>query len=443
MLRQMIRWQKCVLGAIMAFASPLLWADVVEVEGRAPGDAPAARSQALADALREAVRAGAGVDLVTETKMQDFALEFDRAFSKARGYVKKYEVLSTGLGDDGIYVVKIRADVGEGDPDMSDKLTLQMMAREHQAPRVAIRVTEQLEGVQNGTLATDWLRNAATECGLRVVELDSSQGAGGMLSKRAELLGRGQEAAMRSQGIVSGCDYVIEGDVVGSLAGTKSFYGSTAGKNYSLGLNLRVIDAATGVVVVTENAPSRDILIRRVSSDTAAAREAVRQMLEGSPKVAQSDAGWKLIRRIFTHWATEMDLGSVCKLEFTGMDLATAEALKNKLSEVQNVTSIWVRSIDPMGVSIIECEARLKTMDLANIIQGAMPGYKLDRSENRYLSFRKDAAAAVSSAVAPSVAVAATSEQASPMLWVIVGIGGTLILVLLIVVILLLVKNKK
>lgn len=352
-----------------------------------------ARSQALADALREAVREGAGVDLVSETQVKNFAMEFDRMFSKARGHVKKYEVLSTSTSPDGFYVVRIKANVGEGAVDTNDKLTLQMMAREHQSPRVSVRIEERIEDVNNGTLASDWLRNAATECGLRIIETDRAQGDGGMLAKRAQTLGRGQEAAMRSEGVVSGCDYIIEGSVVGSSAGTESFYGSKPGKKFSLGLNLKVIDAATGVVILTENAPSRDILIRKVESSTAAAREAVRQLMEGSPRVADSDTGWKLIRRIFAHWSAEMDLGAVCKLEFTGMDLSTANQLKEKLTSIQNVGSVWIRSVDPAGVSVVDCEARLQPLELAAIIEQALPGYKLDRSENRYLSFRADASA--------------------------------------------------
>ena len=169
----------------MWMCSTALYGTTVEVEGRAPADEPMARSQALADALREAVRTGAGVDLVSESQTKNFTLEFDRMFSRARGYVKKYEIISTGTSGDGFYVVKVKADVGEGMPDTNDKLTLQMMAREHQAPRVAIRIDEQIEEVKNGTLASDWLRNEATECGLRVVELERTQGEGGMMAKRA------------------------------------------------------------------------------------------------------------------------------------------------------------------------------------------------------------------------------------------------------------------
>ena len=420
------------LGAIavcISLLSVISWGATVEVEGRAPADEPMARSQALADALREAVREGAGVDLVSETQVKDFAMEFDRMFSKARGHVKKYEVLSTSTSPDGFYVVKIKAEVGEGAVDTNDKLTLQMMAREHQAPRVAVRIEERIEDVNNGTLASDWLRNAATECGLRIIETDRAQGDGGMLAKRAQALGRGQESTLRGEGIVSGCDYIIEGSVVGSSAGTQSFYGSKPGKKFSLGLNLKVIDAATGVVILAENAPSRDILIRNVESSTAAAREAVRQIMEGSPRVADSDTGWKLIRRIFAHWAAEMDLGAVCKLEFTGMDLATANQLKKKLSSIQNVGSVWIRSVDPAGVSVVDCEARLQPLELAAIIEQALPGYKLDRSENRYLSFRADGSGAEGS----------DSADDNSMLFY-GGIGGGVLLLLL--VLFLIMKRK-
>lgn len=238
---------------------------------------------------------------------------------------------------------------------------------------------------------------------------------------------------MRGEGIVSDCDYVIVGSVVGSSAGSKSFYGSKPAKKFSLGVNLKVIDAATGMVILAENAPSRDILIRNVESDTAAAREAVRQLMEGSPRVTGSDAGWKLIRRIFAHWAAEMDLGAVCKMEFIGMDLATANLLKEKLASIQNVGSVWIRSIDPSGVSVVDCEARLQSPELAAIVEQALPGFRLDRSENRYLSFRPRPAAP-----RPNSAAAAPGSNSSTLLY---GLGGGGVLAALAVI--LLIKQRK
>ncbi len=392
----------------------------VEAEGRAAGDAPAARQQALTDALREAVRSGAGVDLVSESEMANFELTFDRTFTKARGYVKKYEVLSAGLSDDGFYTVKIKADVGDKAPAANDTMTFQMMAREYEAPRIAIRIDEQIEGVQNGQLATDWLRNTATKCGLRVVDLNNAQGQGGMLSKRAEALGRKTEATVRSEGVVSACDYIIEGNIVGSSAGTQSFYGSKAGKKYSLGLNITVRDAATGAIVLTENPESRDILIRNVSSDTAAAREAVRQLMEGSPRKADTDAGWKLIRRIFAHWASEMDLGATMKMEFVGLDAPAADKLKTELEKQTAIGSVWIRSIDAAAISVIECESRLNAPDLVKVVTSILPEFNADRTEKRYLSFRKGS---VKQEIEASSGTAEGGKEGGPLWEIIVGVA--------------------
>lgn len=409
---------KTILAIPMLISSIAMGVEV-EAEGRAAGDAPSARTQALTDALREAVRSGAGVDLVSESAMENFELTLDRTFTKARGYVKKYEVLSSGLSDDGFYTVTIKADVGEGPIAANDTMTFQMMAKEHESPRVAIIIEEEIEGVKNGTLGGDWLRNHLSQCGLQVVDLKNAQGQGGMLAKRAQALGRETEGSLRSQGLVSSCDYIIEGKIIGSAEGTQSYYGSKPGKKYSLGFDVKVRDAATGSIILTENFQSRDIVIRNVSSDTAAAREAVRQFMEGSKRKENTDAGWMLIRRIFSHWAAEMDLGATIKLEFVGLDLESADKLKAELEKQTAIGSVWVRSIDAAGVSVVECESRLNSADLAKVINAVLPGYGLDRSEKRYLSFRPGAAPAEATpAAATPEAEATETEESNPWLMI-------------------------
>lgn len=398
----------------------------MQVTGKADAEAPTAREQALADALREAVRQGAGVDVVSETQMTDFALDYDRAFSKARGYLKKYDVLSSGVTADGFYTVTIKADVGEAPLTKDDTLTFQMMAREHHAPCVVIRINEQIEGTLNGTPASDWLKATATKCGLRVVDADRAQGNGGFLAKRAQNLGREQEAQQRAEGIVSACDYLIEGEVEGSNADKASFYGSKAMQTYSLTMTVRVIDAATGNVLLTENQPARDIRIKDVASDTAAAREAVRQLMEGSPRLANSDLGWRVIRSMFACWASELDLGAVMKLEFTGMDVAKADALKKALDGKSGMGAVWIRSVDPVGITVIDCESRLDATNLAKLVEASLPSYKLDRSEKRYLSFRNGGGSkqpqAAETASVP-VAAAPATEAADGFSSIIIAMG--------------------
>ena len=50
----------------------------VVVSGRADVSSADYRSLALADALRTAVQQGAGINLISETKVSDFQLDYDR-----------------------------------------------------------------------------------------------------------------------------------------------------------------------------------------------------------------------------------------------------------------------------------------------------------------------------------------------------------------------------
>ncbi|NBV87207.1 MAG: hypothetical protein EBS01_13310, partial [Verrucomicrobia bacterium] len=117
---------KRILAACILFIHSGLLAQAAEVEaeGKAAGDLPHAREEALADALREAVRVGAGVDILSTTSVKDFNLDFDRVLSAAFGHVKNYKVTGSSLGKDGIYRIKVKADVAAGTPGMSETLAL-------------------------------------------------------------------------------------------------------------------------------------------------------------------------------------------------------------------------------------------------------------------------------------------------------------------------------
>ena len=68
----------------------------IVVSGHAAIDDKNADKKALADALRKAVRQGAGVDIMSESSVSDFELQYDKVFIKSAGYVHSYKVLEQG-----------------------------------------------------------------------------------------------------------------------------------------------------------------------------------------------------------------------------------------------------------------------------------------------------------------------------------------------------------
>jgi hypothetical protein len=120
-----------------------------------------------------------------------------------------------------------------------------------------------------------------------------------------------------------------------------------------------------------------------------------------------------------------MDLGATIKMEFVGLDLANSEKLKAGLEKETAIGAVWVRSIDAAAVSVIECESRINSTDLAKVVSKVLPEYGLDRSEKRYLSFRKGGVKREQEATATAAAAGAPAqEQSGGMLWeIIIGVA--------------------
>ena len=102
----------------LGLAAPALAsaAATVEAEGQAMvknGDEPAARDRALEDAQRKAVESAVGTMISAETVMENYQIISDRILAKSSGYIKNYNIVSSGA-ENGIYKVVIKALVATG-----------------------------------------------------------------------------------------------------------------------------------------------------------------------------------------------------------------------------------------------------------------------------------------------------------------------------------------
>ena len=176
--------------AISFFISLLhLYADEkVTATGRASADRSSAKEIALTDALRDAVRQGAGVDLVSSTKVKDFMLEYDKIFTSSFGYVREYKVISTETDKDGVFTVKIEATVGKGMPDMEANLALRQIVRQKGSPRLLIESTGRIEGIDEAVpLVSGQLKELALKYGIEVVNAARAGKSAETRAKRDEL----------------------------------------------------------------------------------------------------------------------------------------------------------------------------------------------------------------------------------------------------------------
>ncbi len=401
-------------------------AKVVEVEGRSLASGGNSRAEALADALREAVRVGVGVDVVDQSQTRDFQLDFDRVFTSSMGFVKEYRVLTTGIGADGFYRVKIKAEVAPGTPGEEEKLIFRMLSRSREKPRLMIRLEEKVNGTSGGATAAQWFGKLAVDLGVAVVDT-AGQGSG-IVSDRARILGRGQEADLRNAGVVSGADYILEGTVTSNAGEPTAVFG-TKRRMCSVDISLRIIDAVSRQVVVSDTLEARRFAMEEALSPDIACRESIRRSLEESPDDTKARPGMRPVRMLFTHWIAEMDLGSMFRVELTRLGLDQAERLRSALSGRDKVSAVWVRSVDPAGVSVLDVESRLDGITLAkSIVDAAGGGFELDRSDNRYLSLRPGNAPTPSqvqtSSPAPEGKTSASGLPVLPISGAVLGIAA-------------------
>lgn len=100
---------------ILLLSSSMTFGETVNASGQAiilNGNTVKAKAQAIQLAQRAAVERGVGTLIDSQTRVENFTLLSDRIYSRASGYVTKYEVISEEVSHDGsIYNVEIRADV--------------------------------------------------------------------------------------------------------------------------------------------------------------------------------------------------------------------------------------------------------------------------------------------------------------------------------------------
>ncbi len=103
------------LFTILLLSPSMTFGETVTASGQAiilDGNTVKAKARAIQLAQRAAVERGVGTLIDSQTRVENFEVLSDRIYSRASGYVTRYEIISESISPDGsIYNVEIRADV--------------------------------------------------------------------------------------------------------------------------------------------------------------------------------------------------------------------------------------------------------------------------------------------------------------------------------------------
>lgn len=105
-----------VLALLVCASTPVGAASVV-VEGFGPlihGDLAQARDEALAEARVRAVEQGAGVQVEARSELAQELMVMSETGTSSEGFISNEQILEEGMAGDGLYRVRIRADVSAG-----------------------------------------------------------------------------------------------------------------------------------------------------------------------------------------------------------------------------------------------------------------------------------------------------------------------------------------
>ncbi|MDD5728869.1 MAG: hypothetical protein PHV59_09915 [Victivallales bacterium] len=335
----------------------------VTARGQAVGSGRIVKEQALADALRNAIRKGAGINLISSSRTSDYVLDFDRIFSRAFGYVKEFRVISSGYDDAGIYTLEISAVIGKAQEKMNDYLAMRQIISLKGSPRLLIRAAGKINDIgDTEKLIAGQLREIALQCGFQTLKIDQLAASEARHTERDKLLGQQQPAAYYASGIRNNYDFVIDVEITGSYNGKSSLYGIPA-QRFSLGADLSAAYPG-GNAIAQLTVPGKDIDIAQISGKVPAARAALHKLL-GDEKGRNFRA---LLLRILAAWLSEFDTGSKITLELPGGEQEAFMRIVDGLKQAGGINAVHVRQFDARLKSFIEVESNLKNYDLAALV---------------------------------------------------------------------------
>ncbi len=332
----------CLVGlvAVTIFACPVMGDESETVHVRsAIGKSTHSYENATELAVREAVRRAAGVWIDSQSKTENFELLRDSIYTRARGYITRYDVTKK-WSDDKFFYVQISADVAVGQIKGTDWLAVQNLIELVGRPDfiVVVEASGQADAQQVATWIRGQINDRIENLGLRVIYPPVEQQV--QMIDYVRAINQNDTARAKSLKTKLGAAYGVYVTAF-SETNPSEVYGISLQKA-SVNLQGTVVSRSTAGVLASKQANS-------VSADrntTTAVQKAC--------KAAADELFQACLDRIIRNWSEQIDKGVKVELEATALSYRQVRDLRVFLSEVKHVKTVRVIQNDPSGISVIE-----------------------------------------------------------------------------------------
>jgi hypothetical protein len=302
-------------------------AETITVTGEAAiigGAVESAKDAALLDAFRKAVERGVGTMIASDTLMENYRIVEDRIFTKARGYVKNWDVLSEySLGDR--YKMDVRCEVSSESIE-EDLIALNILQQAKRKPRIMVVMSEQhLWSYVDQPVGETTLISKFLDKEFKVVDQAQSEKVRGGDKMKAAL--QGNDSAAAWIGLRHGAEIIIVGKA----------FSETGGKVYRMesargSVEARAIMCDTAEIIAAGQAEAGGA----DSSEAVAGKKAVRQ--------AASTLADDLISQITKRWSADIAGGSSVQLTINNIGFGGLSTFKKTLEDIEGTQDIQQRS---------------------------------------------------------------------------------------------------
>ena len=307
------------------------------------------KDAAIEQAKRDAVENGLGAYISSETVVTATSLS-DNIYSKAQGFIKKFEIVNEKKDPDGNWEITISAEVTQMlDQVMQDEAALQTLLNSMNRPRIIFLLRE--ENLIDNTptdFAETKLLSMFYEKGFDVVDRQLVQALKGKPDFEQALEGN-VAAAAKIAGML-GAEVIVIGTAKISSGGV--FYGMTSGQ---ADLNGKIVRVDTGeILAVVPNAHGKKPHISPSTAGVNAVNQAAAKM------------GEDIIRQLIQKWSTQQSNFVKVFIVLKNADFGSYMMFQSFLSAqtVSGIRNAYSKSLND-GVAEYEVEFEGKAMDLA------------------------------------------------------------------------------